>query len=439
MQGADIGALAIDLGGEGETAILGEEESRRWAVRGVRPRLLCTPSTPQGLANALACCDRAGASAIPWGGGTQQRLGAPPRRADIAISTGALKSLIEHEPADLTATVEAGMPLSELQAALARHGQWLPIDPPLKPGATVGGLVATNASGPRRLKEGSLRDLVIGTRVANVNGTLTRAGGRVVKNVTGYDLNKLHIGALGTLGVLVEVTFKVAPRPETERTWVGTFRSLESLAGMVSSLLRLPLAPTALDLLNRRAAERLGLVASPGEWVLLARASGFQAAVERHLREFDAAARSAGASAIERPGAAGAEHLWSGYGEMAAELRWSAEALTCRLALPPASVGAVCGRIAALGEGPILWAHGTGAVFWSVEGGDDLATAERVAALREMAAEVGGALVVENQPSALAGVDVWGAPAGPVALMRAVKAEYDPRGTLNPGRFVGGI
>ncbi len=434
-----ISTLQSELSGAGETTLLEGDERTRWAVHGVQPSLVCSPSTPEGVAAALAGCDRVGAAVIPWGGGTQQRLGLPPRQADVVVTTRQMNRLLEYEPADLTVTVEAGMRFEELQLILGGKGQWLPLDPPLKTDATVGGLIATNVSGSRRLKEGGLRDLVIGTRVANVDGTVTRAGGRVVKNVTGYDLNKLHIGVLGTLGLVVEATFKVAPRPETERSWVGVFSSPESAGRAMGALMRRPLAATALDLLNDRAAVRVGLAVPAGHWALLGRASGLAPAVARHLVEFEAVARAEGAVEAQPLAEEVAGPVWAGVSQVGADLRWAADSLTCRLAVPPAAMGHLCRRAADLGGEAVLWGHATGALFWSVPLEGQAPDRGALSQLRQRAEEAGGALVAENWPSAHGALDVWGKPSGPIALMQAIKNQYDPHGILNPGRFVGGI
>ncbi len=434
LKDVDLSSMQLELGKEGEVESLEGAEALRWGVHGVLPRLLCTPRTPEALASALLRCDERKAAVIPWGGGTQQRLGAAPQEADVVLVTRGVNRLVEYEPGDLTVTAEAGMRLSELQKILAENGQWLPLDPMVNGDATLGGLVATNASGPRRMKDGGLRDLVIGTRVAGVDGNVTRAGGRVVKNVTGYDLNKAHIGALGTLGVVVEVTFKVAPRPETERSWLGSFPTAELAGRAITELLRRPVTPTALDLLNEDAAQRMGISVQPGRWLLLARASGFRQAVARHLSEFDRAARVAGAVEVDSLSEAEATSLWAAYDEKAAGLRWTLDVLTCRFAVPPSAVGLVSEKAAAIREDAAVWSHGSGAVFWSIDA-QDLAAVEM---LRGLAETAGGSLVVENW-AAPAEVDVWGPPAGPLRLMQALKAQYDPNGILNPGRFVGGI
>ncbi|MHB1004513.1 MAG: FAD-binding oxidoreductase [Chloroflexota bacterium] len=432
----DVSKLQSELSAQAETHAIGEADASERAPHGVSPRLVCRPDTAEALAAVLGVCDGAGAAVIPWGGGSQQRLGAPPTRADVVLLTAGLNRLVEFEPANLTATVEAGMRLSDLQAKLGEHGQWLPFDPPVSAEATVGGVLATNASGPRRLKEGGLRDLLIGIRVAYPEGVLARAGGRVVKNVTGYDLNKLHIGALGTLGVFVEATFKVAPRPESEATWFGDFASAADAVRVYAALARTALVPSAVEVVNRPVAAALGLpIGAPG-WVLLVRASGFGPAVARHLDDFAAGARE---TALDsgRLAKKAANRVWPAYAAGVTERRWRPGWLTCRLAVPPAVVGSLCDRLAALGDGPAVWAGATGAVFWSVRA--EIASLSLVGEARQLAEVAGGRLVVENWPETLAGMDVWGTPGGPLAAMQALKAQYDEHSTLNPGRYVGGI
>ncbi|HET6317935.1 MAG TPA: FAD-binding oxidoreductase, partial [Chloroflexota bacterium] len=220
------------------------------SIDGMTPATHATPDTAEELAQALRAADEAGQAVAPVGGGTQLELGMPPRRVDVALHTGGLNRIVEYEPADLTMTVEAGMQFRDLQAALGKHGQFLALDPAVEPHATIGGIIATNASGPLRFSYGSARDLVIGTRVANADGTVTRAGGRVVKNVAGYDLNKLHIGALGTLGIIVELSFKLAPIPPSLATVVGQFSTLQGVADAVGAVLHSPLSPLAIEVLG---------------------------------------------------------------------------------------------------------------------------------------------------------------------------------------------
>src|SRR5687767_14689068 len=245
------------------------------AIDGLQPALITTPSSQTDVATILGVAGELGAAVAPWGSGTQITCGSAPERYDIALDLNGLNALVEHEPADLTVTVEAGMRLSELQRLLGAQGQWLPLDPSLPDEATIGGILATNASGPARIRYGSARDLVIGMTVALANGDLVKSGGRVVKNVAGYDMAKLHIGALGTLGVITQASFKVAPLPVDE-AFIAIEGPLDKLARLADEVIeaRLPL---------------LGLVltrqSTTPDWTLAVRTGGGEAAVERSQHE----------------------------------------------------------------------------------------------------------------------------------------------------------
>src|SRR5690242_13573289 len=182
-------------------------------VAGVQPRLVVEPGTEEEVSAVLAFANQEGLKVLLRGGGTQMGLGFPPTGGDILLSTVRLNRLVEHAPHDLTATVHAGLSLTTFQTFLAQARQWLALDPVLDPAATIGGIIATNASGPRRRHYGGVRDQLIGIRVVLPDGTIARGGGKVVKNVAGYDLPKLFTGALGTLGVIVAATFRLYPLP----------------------------------------------------------------------------------------------------------------------------------------------------------------------------------------------------------------------------------
>src|SRR5262249_19957438 len=224
-------------------------------------------------------------SVIPRGGGTRMTLGFPPRAADLVVQTEKLHEVVEYEPADLTVTVQAGMRLSELQERLRAEGQMLALDPAAADRATIGGLIAANASGPLRFMYGTARDLVIGTRVVNADGIVSKAGGRVVKNVAGYDLNKLYVGSLGTVGVIAELSFKLHPLPQAQGALLATFSSADDAASAVSALVRSPLGLAAIELLDAGAADGLpgGVSLDGDDVVLIVAATGFERAVVRQL------------------------------------------------------------------------------------------------------------------------------------------------------------
>src|SRR2546428_7209922 len=188
------------------------------AVSGVRPRLVVDPGTEKELAEVLRLSNEAGLAVIPRGGGTKLGWGNPPSRADLILSTARLDEIIEHAWADLTVTVQAGCTIQRLQETLAQHGQRLALDPLWPEKTTVGGVLSTNDSGGLRLRFGALRDLIIGVTIALPDGTLASSGGKVVKNVAGYDLPKLVTGARGTLGVITRAVFRLHPLPRRTRS-----------------------------------------------------------------------------------------------------------------------------------------------------------------------------------------------------------------------------
>src|SRR5579859_8065842 len=208
--GAGVGALDEALA---KLASHARAATKADEVAGVAPRAVAEPETEEEVAAVLRFASSEGLVVIPRGGGTQLDYGAPPSRADIILSMARISGVIEHAPHDLTLTVRAGTPLVDLQRALGEARQWLALDSPLAPGATIGGIIATNATGPRRLRYGGVRDQIIGVRVALADGTIARGGGKVVKNVAGYDLPKLYTGALGTLGVILSASFRLYPIP----------------------------------------------------------------------------------------------------------------------------------------------------------------------------------------------------------------------------------
>ena len=383
-------------------------------VDGLQPALALTATSPADVAAALAIAMEQGAAVVPWGGGSQMAYGMPPQRYDLALDLRGLASIIEYEPADLTVTVEAGMPLAELQRLLAQNGQWLPLDPPLPVSATIGGIIATNASGPARHARGTLRDLLIGIRVATPHGELVKSGGRVVKNVAGYDMGKLHIGALGTLGVVVQAGFKVAPLPERVVTMAAT-GEMESLARLALDVEEARLATQSL-ILSRNGAS--------GGWSLLVRFAGGLAAVERSQQAFTALAAAAHAPSPGDPDAA-----WT------AAMASLQSPVLARCSVPPSATLTIA-RAIATNESAVVAYPSTGTLYACLqETGPEFVTS-----LRRRCVEANGALVLERAPLDLKrAVNAWGEPRGDFRLMQRLKQEMDPQGVLNPGRFLGGI
>ena len=219
------------------------------AVDGKTPALVCSPAAPEQVATVLLICAEAKAAVSPWGGGTMISVGNLPRETCVAMELTGMNRAIEHDHANLTVTVQSGITLAALREILSRRQQFLPFDAPRPAQTTIGGTVAVNINGPRRGCYGGIRDLVIGMKVALITGAQIKAGGKVVKNVAGYDMCKLFTGSLGTLGVITEVTVRVAPIAETTATIIAS-GSFDEVVEFVDRLSQSPLLPAAVVLMN---------------------------------------------------------------------------------------------------------------------------------------------------------------------------------------------
>jgi glycolate oxidase FAD binding subunit len=486
----------------GQDGLVPEAERAAYAVDGLEPRVVARPASIEELSALLRVADEAGAAVVPWGGGTKQLLGGIPPRVDLVVSLARLSRVVEHEPADLTASFEAGIRLADANATLGTANQWLALDPPYGDRCTLGGVLAANASGPRRLRYGTARDLVLGIRVVHADGTVTKGGAKVVKNVTGYDMNKLYIGSLGTLAVIAGVTVKLYPRPAEERTWVVPFPTLDAAAALVAKVLDSHLLPTALELISPGAARALDASAVGGPAGAGVPAGNRVPAGTREPAGTWVPAATPGPAGTRVP--AGGALLAVAFGgiheEAASQLRWIRDAVAGRGAgderllegeaqeafwdavrnfaprfgaMGAASQGGVPGAAGpdqgwALAKAslvltavPALLAaaeearrrHGLAEVAATAEAGSGVAHVflagppERLTAalrdLREVAMQGGknaGHLVIEAAPLAVKrALDVWGPVGSSLRLMQALKQQFDPGRRLNPGRFVARI
>ncbi len=430
-----------------DVEMLASADLGRFAVAGALPQAAVRPRSAEQVAALLRLGGEHGWAVAPVGGGTMLELGNPPARLDLAIDLSALDAVVDYQPDDLTLTVQAGITLARIGRLLAEHGQMLPLDVPLPERATIGGALACDTAGPLALRFGTARDLVIGMQAALPVHGLARSGGKVVKNVAGYDLAKLHIGGLGTLGVITEVTFKLWPAPAADETIVALFATLDAAHAAAQQILAGQLFPAALELIGGEATAELlagsGVEPASGEWLLAARLLGTPAAVERQQRDLAGLCRRGAAARVvgldhERGVRLFAELRDLGRGDAPAALILRAAVLPSQTAQAITALQVVDDR---LGAAPALLARpGRGRVIACWRDADHADIVEAVQTARRAIAGLGGQLIVERAPAgALRGLDAWGLEGADLALMRRLKQAYDPQNLLNPGRYVGGI
>ena len=401
------------------------DASEEDAVDGVTPSVVVEPGTVEETSEVMKLASREGLAVSPRGGGTKMGLGNPPREADLILSTARMDEVIEHAPGDQIVRVQAGIKLEDLQERLAGADQMLGIDPP-EEGATIGGVVAANSTGPRRYRYGTIRDLIIGLTFVRSDGTIARAGGKVVKNVAGYDLAKLFTGSLGTLGVIAECNFRLHPKPEVGQTVAVELSSPAAANGAAQAILHSQLVPSAVQLNWGEDARLLTVLIE-----------GIEASVEAQART--ASNLLAGFGTLRKL----TEEDESTLGPLAPPE--AANEVTLKVSTPPAELAGVLDSVLGAAERrgltPHITAHaGNGVAYVGLSGGDEEALVQVAEELREIWTRRGGSVVVREAPPAFKEkVEVWGPLGSRLELSRRVKEKFDPRGTLNPGRFVGGI
>jgi glycolate oxidase FAD binding subunit len=399
-------------------------------VQGRLPQGVYEPETIAEAGAVLADLSREGKASVFVGGGTKLGLGPAPTRFDACVRTGKLSRIVEYSPSDQVVSVEAGITLSALQERLAQERQRLALDPPWPGRATLGGIVATNSFGPLRARSGAVRDLILGVSLIRADGVLARGGGRVVKNVAGFDLPKLVCGSLGTLGMIAAVTLRVHPLPEAAVSCVVPDLSAEAVRKLVEALRGAQLEPAAL--LARRG--------SAG-WNVAMRFEGFGAGVAQQVSRLGSLGPAA--ESDEAP--------------FEAHRRAREDAsLRLKLAALPSALGAVEAAVAPLSalfpRAELSWYPTLGLGFFCAAADDGPSPVDKggamgsmgstfaaLAAARQQLQAFGGSLTIEAAPPALVGkLGAWESPRS-LALHQAVKARFDPGGLLAPGRFVGGI
>jgi glycolate oxidase FAD binding subunit len=391
------------------------------AVEGVEPEFVVEPGSVEEVSGVMKLAAREGLAVAPRGGGTKMHIGDPPRRLDLIVSTARMNEVLEHTPGDQIVRLQAGVKLEDLQKYVSSSDQMLAIDPP-ESGATVGGTVAANSSGPRRYRYGTIRDLIIGITVVLHDGTVAKAGGKVVKNVAGYDLSKLFTGSLGTLGIIATANFRLHPRPEASRTVAVEVTEPQQAQAAAQAIVHSQVEATAVEL---HYGEKEKLLA-----VLLESISG----------GIDAKTQTA-------------SFLLKQFGEVRTLSQEEADRLgpltsdqvVLKIGAPPVDLAAVLESVLGAAERkslahPRITGHaGTGVTLVGFSEATEDGAAGFVEEMREIWVRRGGYVTLQRAPSTLKQrVSTWDNGGDYLGLVRRVKEKFDPRGGMNPGRFLGG-
>lgn len=420
---------------------LGDDEDIRIAWRTLQPPpILAYPTDAQEMIACVGAAAENGRTLVPAGALRRLGWGRAPERCDAVLSTQRLNQIIAYEPADMTLVAESGVTLAQMGELLGAQGQRLPIDPPFPDRTTIGGLIAANVFGPMRAAQGSIRDFLLGVRVVLADGREIRAGGRVVKNVAGYDLMKLFTGSLGTLGIMLEANLKVRPQPATSRCGVRNGGDLGWVLDAIEPLHRLPFTPAVARLLIGFADDALGIAPH----ALILRVEGSEAEVHAQQNWLGS---ELGGGAIAWAEGDRNDLLYVAARDAQAWGVDDAAVAGLRIGLPLRGLGATLKQLVGYAEQAGTTARIAadlcqGSVFMRLRSADVATLPAAIAAVRAEVNKAGGFAILEETPAALAGtIDPWedSLTPGALRLMQGIKQALDPDHRLSPGRFVGAI
>ncbi|MGB3634134.1 MAG: FAD-binding oxidoreductase [Rubrobacteraceae bacterium] len=394
------------------------------AVEGVEPSFVVEPGSVEEVSELMKLVREKGLTVAPQGSGSKMHQGDAPRELDLIISTVRMNEIVEYVPGDQIVRVQAGIKLSDLQETLAKENQMIAIDPS-EEDTTIGGLIATNSSGPRRYSFGTVRDLIIGIKVVLANGTVAKAGGKVVKNVAGYDLSKLFTGSMGTLGLIVEANFRLHPIKDVSKTVIAEVEGgPQEIYEAVHKVVLTQAEPTAVELRYNEDEKLVAVFMESIEGGIQAKVDHISHALESHGKVRDP--EDGNQLGDTAPAVADDETL-------------------IKISAPPAELASVLESVLGAAERrelnhPKITGHaGTGVTFAALSGGDD-AMVEVIEEVREIWSRRGGGVVLLKAPGHIKErVGTWGPPRDDFGLMQRVKDKFDGQSNLNPGRFIGGI
>ncbi len=421
----------------GQSGLLSDAETSDYSYDGKIPKTIVLPASVGEIQEILQYASEKELSVMPAGAGTKLGIGNLANTTDIVLATTQLNKVVEYEPADLTVTIEAGMKLADLQNELAQHRQFLPLIPPYSDNCTIGGIVATNASGPLRLRYGTSRNLVLGMHVVQASGTVVKSGGKVVKNVAGYDLNKLYIGSSGTLGIITEVTLKLAPLPAKEAIIVAQFQNIQDVVKTGLNIVSSQLLPTYVNLLDGDQFELF----EEKKPTLIIGYGGDPETVSWQIKTTH--------SLLEQNNTIGVHIIDEEMNQSIKNALWEFPAVGKKSTDVLVRVNLKRTDLANFAEqtqidiGEMMALIGNGVLYLKIHTDSDTdyqQLANALSQLRQLAEGVSGNLIIENAPPDLKDhIDVWGSIGNTLKLMKQVKGKFDKKHLLNPGRFISGI
>ncbi len=418
----------------GESGMLSEKRISTYSFDGIVPKTVVLPASVQEVQNVLRFASEHNITVMPAGSGTKLGIGNLVPKTDIVLATTRLNKVIEYEPADLTVTVEAGTRLADLQTELAKNRQFFPLNPPYADRCTIGGIVSTNASGPLRLRYGTARNLVLGMHVVHTTGTVVKSGGKVVKNVAGYDLNKLYIGAFGTLGIITEVTLKLAPIPTRQAILSAQFQTIQDAVNTGLNVVSSQTLPTFVNLLvnvpiNKFHEEKPALVVG---------FAGDSDTVTWQLNSAKLLMEQNGTLGVQITEEESQKSISDVIQEFSAVER-NSDTVIVKVSLKRTDI-AEFAKTALEVTDQMMALLGNGVLYVniSVESDPDFhELANTLTQLRQRAIDLGGNLIIETAPPELKRqIDVWGPIGSKLRLMKQIKSKFDFGNVLNPGRFV---
>jgi glycolate oxidase FAD binding subunit len=431
-----------------------DAQTMAFALHGCRPTVVARPETLAQAAEIVALAGRERLAVVPWGQGTQMHLGQAPRRYDLALSLAGLKRVTEYDSANLTVIAEAGVPLRHVYTLTVPERQFLPLGFPGTT-ASLGGLLVTNTSGVKRARYGGVRDLLLGVRVALADGAVVRYGGRVVKNVAGYDMNKLFVGSLGVFGVVLETTYRLAALPEDDRMLAVAFPTLSHATAAAAAIQGSPLLPSALTMLTAEAAAACpALQALPLQTPqvgLLVNFDGMHEAVERQVRDSRQLCQQHGGMGEVLLTDVNLLHVWE-FQEAwrSAPAIAEQDRIQLRIGVLPSALATIIHRLTpvpAFSQSVQHWLvdYSSGQIFVHLPLSHPLSEDMSMAVqawlhhLRAQVRDHHGYCVVEYASAPLRQqLDLWGVSPGQ-QLLKLYKQRFDPYAVLNPGRYVAGL